>query len=130
VNNEAQRAASRAAKRRRKTPCPNCGELRAYDNPDGLCIACQNAERHEVARAHMVEEIQRWADLFDGPPTAAEWNLTMARQVFSVPRLAETERRHAVGGPFPAASTAQALYGTWNAAITAAGFVPRRTGGE
>ena len=43
---EQQRAASRAAKRRRQTTCPRCGQLVSYERPGEICAGCRYEARY------------------------------------------------------------------------------------
>jgi hypothetical protein len=108
-----QRKLSRQAKERRRTHC-GCGELRSWDNPDGLCYRCFAARRTGQARNRMIGAIRRWVGLHNDLPTARAWNTI--------------EGRHAPGGPWPSVKSAQRLFGSWSNATKAAGFIPREPG--
>jgi Homing endonuclease associated repeat len=103
---EKQRRLSREAKQRRRIPCPGCGKLIWYTSK--TCISCH--EHRYWTRERVVEAIQRWAAEHGQPPTASQW-------------------MHS-GDDHPAATGiygASGVFDSWNAAIAAAGFTPRRS---
>jgi Homing endonuclease associated repeat len=67
----------------------------------------------------IIQAIQRWAERHDGePPAAHEWR-----------RKRQRDLRPMLGngpGSRPSACTVYRVFGSWNAAIEAAGFRPRR----
>jgi hypothetical protein len=106
--------------------CVDCG---ATCNVDGRvegaserCGGCSRRYRHEARRwtpEAVIAAIQAWADEHGGvPPVATDWNATVAR----------ASGRGARGDEFPSLDSVQAAFGTWSAAITAAGFVPFTSG--
>lgn len=106
-----QRHCSAEAKRRRRKQCAHCGKPIWYTST--LCVDCsadQQRAQRRWTRELVIKAIQDWAKQHDQPPTSTEWK-----------RASETH---------PAAT---AIYGTsglfrsWNEAIQAAGFTPRRS---
>jgi hypothetical protein len=115
--------------RRRKWCSERCRKLTLYSrrcvdcdavcNTDGRvtgaserCRECAWRLNHETRRwtpETVITAIRRWADEHGGvPPTAADWNPTLA----STPR----------GSEFPSLHTVMHEFGTWKAGIDAAGF--------
>jgi len=106
----------RARKARKDGNCADCGARTVSDGktPE-RCGPCAHAASKVWTRDAIVAAIQRWADAHGGvPPVARDWNTTVARQRGKPDR----------GDGFPATNTVRNTFGTWNAAITAAGFVP------
>ena len=122
----------KADARRRKNHgrCKSCGAKTfnggSVDVP-AQCARCFRRERHEKAQARVIHAIQRWVGLYGKPPTAMDWDLSTARSKAVPERLAEIEERHR-GHDWPYPENAQRLFGSWNAAIRAAGFEPVRPG--
>ena len=105
---------------------------------DGHCSECFRAEIHEVAERRTISELQRWNRLYGRPPTAHDWSLSTLHRYRRQRVLAgkggypsenavtEVERRHREDGPWPSLSAVQGLFGSWSAAIEAAGFKRER----
>jgi hypothetical protein len=111
--------------------CVDCGApTNGYDGPGKAserCVPCRKRFDHENRQwtpETIVAAIQRWADEHGGvPPTASDWNNTLSRQLGRGPH----------GDDYPSASVVQHEFGTWSAAIKAAGFdafTPGRYGRE
>lgn len=104
----------RARKARYETPCAGCGRTVNSNSPpvDGqVCIRCAMDERTIWTRDAIVLAIQEWADENGGIPPAAN----------DFYRAGATDRN-------PSVVTVQKQFGTWNAAIRAAGFEPHPCG--
>lgn len=98
--------------------CADCGRPTAY-NPDGpskRCKGCDDRMRNVVARRSAVDAIKRFAERYGRPPTATDFNAALSPETFY--RDAD----------YPHLSVVQSLFGSWNDAIAAAGFVPRPKG--
>lgn len=110
-------------------PCSVCGEKRyngkAKPGETRICARCHSEARADAGREHFIAEIQRWAELYGGPPSALEWNIAHARRVLAASTVAEIKRRHREDGPWPSASGVQAAFGSWAGGIEAAGFTTR-----
>jgi hypothetical protein len=91
--------------------------------PGGQCQACGVAARLPARRQRILDAIRRWESLYGRPPTAQCWNVAMARRDG---RLDLVERYES--GDWPCVPQVQKVFGTWSAAIAAAGFAPRRIG--
>lgn len=145
--NDPDGSALRARKDTYRGTCKDCGA--PTDGSNGRvgapvrCIECWARDAHETSVAWLVAEIRHWADLYGRPPSAVDWNIaTMRRRNlrydrgddvggrFSDVRIAEAERRHREDGPWPAQKTVTHTFGSWNAAIEAAGFEPLVPGGR
>jgi hypothetical protein len=82
------------------------GEARRGGRVDTVGRADSAAVRWPVAT--VVTRLRAWAEEHGRPPTLEEWRRASARH--------------------PSAATVRRLFGTWNAALVAAGFEPRRPG--
>jgi hypothetical protein len=91
------------------------------------CRRCDRALRGEKARGQIVRAIQDWANRYGAPPGAMDWNVPFAREKASRDRLNTILNRHN-DRSWPVASGVQAVFGSWNAAIKAAGFEPTAPG--
>ncbi len=115
---------SRQQERRRsyQGACVDCGA--ATDGSNGLasapvrCHPCYSKTRTRWTRERLVEAIQDFAARYGRPPSAPDWNPSHTR------RMGQTERaeRFYVDGCWPHLATVQSVFGSWSAAIRAAGF--------
>jgi hypothetical protein len=120
---------TRAHARRHKADgvCIDCGATTHSGgaNPPERCRKCNYAYSREVSRRYVLESINEWGERFGVPPAASDWNPAMARERGFHDR---TERYEKTGRPWPTVALAQAIFGSWNAAIEAAGWEPRPAG--
>jgi len=79
--------------------------------------------RKRWSRDRILAAVAAWVELYGAPPAAADWNPAMARRQ-GRPDRAE---RHAAGD-WPFASTVSRYFGSWSAAIEAAGWRSRPRG--
>jgi len=79
--------------------------------------------RSWMARERIIEAIHEWHELFGEPPGARDWN---SAQRGCLPAL--DTRYASTGRKWPEASNVQRRFGSWNAAIAAAGLTPRPRG--
>lgn len=101
-------------------PCEDCGtplsgsEGRGPNAPT-RCTPC-NVRRVQGealwTRASIIEAIRSWAASHGSPPVAPDWNASLARDRGKPDR----------GSEYPAVATVQNVFGSWRAAIVAAGF--------
>jgi len=116
--------------------CIDCGEATRYSGHDGTgpslrCPRCAMAARIVWGQERVVEKIREWADQFGEPPLAYEWHLAGARHKCSPERLGEIEGRlDRFDGDVPSTSLVVLRFGSWNAAIEAAGFTSLKVGGK
>ena len=86
------------------------------------CIV-MGAERKVWTREACVAAIQEWAEKYGEPPGAADWDPWQARHVLH--DEARAQRFEEAGGCRPWTTSVVEAFGSWNAAIRAAGFEPR-----
>lgn len=104
--NEKSMAISRAWKERNRNTCA-CGETIRHEATQ--CRACANAMRKKWTPELIIECIQRFALEHGEAPAAREWM---------------GPRRDG----YPGTTSVVHVFGSWNAAISAAGFTPRPPG--
>lgn len=74
------------------------------------------------ARERYVAAILAWVELFGEAPSANDWSTTIREQSW------RAERYRATGRSWPSMQNGQKLFGSWSAALAAAGQVPRPAG--
>lgn len=109
--------------------CKGCGAPTAYDvgKPSDHCRECAPDAYSFWSREVIIEAIREYHDRYGRPPVAMDWNLTMARSKANPARLVEIEDRWEEGC-WPVVSQVQYRFGSWNAAIEAAGLSSIRAG--
>lgn len=115
-------------------PCIDCGAAMNGSNGGGpnapeRCSVCngryQGARNRIWTREKIIKAILAWADLHGEPPAVPDWNPHHARVILhDDARASRCER-----GDWPRQQTVVDAFGSWNAGIAAAGFVPRTPGG-
>jgi hypothetical protein len=102
-------------------PCA-CGALCTLDRKRTgpvRCFSCSTVARTRWTREAVITAIHRWADEHGGvPPVASDWNATIAADRGKPVR----------GDAFPPLGRVQQVFGSWAAAIEAAGFQPYTAG--
>ncbi len=119
---------SNARKAQYRVPCRGgCGGTTNPNGPapsrTGYCAACLPDKQRQDRRKRVVDAIRRWVDEHGEIPAATDWSPALAIQL-GQPEAARRSR----GGGWPYTTTAVEAFGSWNAAIAAAGFEPRRVG--
>ena len=71
-----------------------------------------------------MERIQAWGEVYGGPPSARDWNPAQA----VIRGRPDISARFYADGCWPHVNSARRAFGSWNAAIEAAGFTPRLPG--
>jgi transcriptional regulator with XRE-family HTH domain len=101
--------------------CEDCGAptdgSNGTDAAPARCRECCDRVRHEERKwtpQTIVAAISRWAETHGRPPVATDWNASLARQRGRPKREAA----------YPPVGVVQQEFGSWNAAIAAAGFTP------
>lgn len=111
-------ATARARKAHYSRPCIDCGAPLSGCNGHGpnaplRCVACAHIEATVWTRETVIAAVRQWADEHGGiPPVATDWNTSLAVSVGRPPRSLD----------YPAVPTVQRVFGSWHAAIIAAGF--------
>lgn len=122
----------RCRKSQYSVPCEDCGApLNGSDgrgrNAPRRCVRCNNiaqgAESKVWTSTAVVLAIQEWAAEYGEPPAVPDWNPHTAEHVLHDP--ARARRFREAGGQWPNFKTVYREWGSWNAAIKAAGFTPR-----
>ena len=79
-------------------------------------------------REAVILAMQQWARQYHAPPAQADWNPYRARVRLRDEERARRFERGRAEGAWPSFSTAVRIFGSWNAALRAAGFEPRPEG--
>ena len=137
---ERTRQQSNAAKRRRVGICKRCGGETRYNghSVNGASRICASCHR-ELERTPEYQErlqkwparriiaaIQDWAAIYGEPPAVKDWSPTGARYLHDEKRA---HRFESESPRWPWFTLVVNRFGTWNAAIKAAGFEPRAAHG-
>lgn len=111
--------------------CTDCGRRTRGDGrrkgPPKRCRDCYAKRTHQQARERLLDALDKWVKLFGEPPTAWDWNTSTARAKAHPETLAKIQKRRK-GHHWPALTSVQKAFGSWNAFITAGGYTPRRPG--
>lgn len=102
--------------------CPDCGATtNGSDGPGKVsrrCSSCAAAVRLIWSRERIIESIRDWTDRYGAPPAATDWYPKFLRH----PGHRASAERRLSGWAKPPISTIQVRFGSFNAAIEAAGF--------
>lgn len=124
------------SERRRKlvgvpNPCRTCGEDRGK-NAAFCSRKCAALARWETRRVWtpegILEAIRAWADEHGSAPAMVDWDSYKALHSTSDPARAERAARLVKAQRVPCRNTVIHHFGSWNAAIAAAGLPTRRQG--
>lgn len=132
---EKGRILSREAKRRRTGTCLDCGAVTKYNGHEhGVsprCPTCAAIERGKDitiwTEERVISAIQDWNATYGEPPAIPDWNPYAAR--YELVDEARAKRWERDRGRWPWFTSVVYRFGSWNAAIRAAGFEPRVSGG-
>ena len=116
-------------------PCMDCGAPTSGGEgrkSEPRCQDCANRLNGVKAtvwtRDRIIGAIRWWADSYGDPPAVPDWSPTTARYLGDEARALRFERHHDAG-QVPWFMTVVRMFLSWNAAIEAAGFVPRQPNG-
>lgn len=125
------RAKRKAYLKAHQGECIDCGAPTQVGKngslPSKRCRSCSRKHRSENAiwtREVIIEAIRLYADRYGHPPSARDWNPSMARNDYRD----DIAERFYEDGCWPATTGVQKVFGSWNAAIRAAGFRPLKAG--
>jgi hypothetical protein len=126
--NDPDGAKQRERRKRYQGRCGNCGKTTDGSNgrtgaPE-YCTTCAPAVHRTWTDEAVLRAIRDFARRYGRPPAMTDWNTALARKI-GLPERAERFYRD---GCWPTANSVLARFGTWNTAIRAAGFTPRRVG--
>lgn len=132
------REQSAAAKRRRRGVCEVCGGETRYNGvatngPSRICATCQRARQHESRRwtkATIIRSFIRFRDATGRTPRSRDAQGPQESQVLrlSGKRIRELEQVQELGLVLPSPHCVQREFGSWAAALVAAGMKPSRGG--
>lgn len=92
--------------------CPSCAGLKVSAQARVCALCAPRVTRRQLAREPVIAAIQAWARETGAPPRADDWMLGRGKWDAEYPR-------------WPALSQVQEAFGSWNAAMDAAGFGER-----
>lgn len=113
--------------------CVDCGrptDGSTPKKPRPRCQECSHRRQHEQrpwTAERIIEAFREFAERVGRPPAVPDFNLARARAGCSAARIAEAEAAHATGH-YPTVTTVQREFGSWRAALAAAGFAPNQVG--
>lgn len=115
----------RCRKAQYSRPCADCGKpLHGASgrgpNAPTRCLPCTNAHNAKFGREGHIAAIQRFAERYGKPPSATDFQPALARRI-GHPEKAD---RFYADGDYPTTTAVLQMFGSWNAAIEAAGFEP------
>lgn len=110
--------------------CEECGSSTNGSNGPGKagrhCRNCAPDVHAKWSKPRIVAAIQQWAQRYGQPPTCTDWMPAIARHHGS-PSAADKQARYEADD-WPCTNEVRRRFGTWNAAIEAAGFEPMTSG--
>jgi hypothetical protein len=97
-----------------------------------VCPPRGNRFRQAWDRDRVIESVRSWAADYGNPPTSTEWEAgkpaKYAQAALDKARLWNEKAARFDAGTYPSNDTCRRLFGTFGAAIAAAGFEPRPEG--
>jgi transcriptional regulator with XRE-family HTH domain len=125
--NDPDGSVDRARKDSYRGVCESCGARtdgsNGRDAAPPRCKNCAPAANAKWSPDLVIQRIKEWADVYGEQPTATDWLPAIAAYQKS-PRADQIRRRYE-SGDWPSTNTVRRIFGTWNAAIEAAGFRAR-----
>lgn len=96
----------------------------AFDHTEPFAIdrvgdACSHAGARRYSRSQIEDAIRRWADQYGAPPALQDWEPSSARRWGNEARAERFE-----AGEWPSARMVRRQFGSFGAALRAAGFEP------
>lgn len=101
---------------------PTCGSDGRNKAPQ-RCVACHAKHRTYWTRERIITALRDWAERYGSPPTSVDWNPWLLKS----DDLGMTRARFEIND-CPPVSRVQGVFGSWNAALEAAGLETRRAG--
>jgi hypothetical protein len=124
----------RCRKRSYAQPCIDCGartifgaEREKVEEP--RCASCSAAHRRVWTSERILETIRAWAAEHGEPPAMADWNPWASEHAYGDAERAQRARLGLRDGHHPSATHVVYAFGTWSAALEAAGFEGRAAHG-
>jgi hypothetical protein len=128
--NDPDGSKARARKDSYRGTCRECGAPTTGCYGPGKaptkCAACERANPHNRywTRELVIDAIREYARIYGRPPASTDWNPAHARKLGHP----EKARQFYDDACWPATVTVILVFGSWNAAIEAAGHPPRKAG--
>lgn len=135
--NDPDLSKSRARKKRYAGLCVDCGARTSGSEgrrTELRCNGCANrmswSTRKVWTRAAIVHAIQEWEKRYGEPPAQSDWNPWHARHRLHDEERAQRGERANATGACPTHMTVHNIFGSWGAALQAAGFESREPHGS
>ena len=99
-----------------------------------MSVAVPQGNRFKQAwtAERVIEAVQSWAEEYGQPPSSTEWEVgkpeKYARAALNKAQLWQEKAARFADGTYPSNDTVRRFFGSFNAAIAAAGFPPRPEG--
>lgn len=127
---EAKRQRKRDYRRRNTRPCPRCGHEMPGRNDTQrdrgrtrVCASCWN-EEHAISDEDILDAIRWWHDRYGEPPTSRDWGNSGSRTPISRLQQERLDDARSIR-ELPSVTAVTSHFGSWPAAIEAAGLTPR-----
>lgn len=105
--------------------CVDCGAHTSGSEgrrAEPRCRACARLGKGRWTKEELIARIREWNTIYGEPPAAPDWTPSKARHMNDEARARRYEEAE---GHWPGHMTLVNHFGSWNAAIAAAGFTPR-----
>jgi uncharacterized protein (DUF433 family) len=103
--------------------CPECGGRKSISA--NKCHACLTAEKTKWTQERIIAAMQEYHRRYGKTPSCTEWNPALARWRKT---SADAADRFYADGCWPHVQTVIRRFGSWTAAIEAAGLPPNKVG--
>lgn len=114
--------------------CLRCGAPTSGCNGIGqaprFCRAHNPSQEQFWTQERVVQAIRKWHETYGQPPAACDWNVSPSQLARRTPEAAKRIVDRWEAGYWPHVVTVIARFGSWSAAISAAGLTPRKRGGR
>lgn len=113
-------------------PCVDCGKPLDGSNGRGpnapeRCLPCTAIHNRKWTEERIIDAMHEFERRYGYPPTSVDWNPAHARNN-CYGHIADKIAKRFDPDVFPSSAVVQGRFGSWNAAMEAAGYVPRGYG--
>lgn len=115
-------AEGKEAERRKKMTCPDCGGRKARSS--ARCFQCSSEIGTKWTQERIIAAMQEYHERYGKTPSCTEWNPALARWR----KMPDVAQRFYSDGCWPHVTTVIDRFGSWTAAVDAAGLPRNRAG--